>query len=89
MKIKEGFELRDVCGEHVIFNASVNNIDYSKLSILHNDTSVWLFNLLSHNDLTEEQMLDAVCEEYEVERSVAKADIARFCRELADAGIAE
>ena len=31
MKIKEGFELREVCGEHVIVAIGRKNIDFCKV----------------------------------------------------------
>ena len=35
MKIKEGFEIQNVCGEHIIVPAGVDNVDYSKIISLN------------------------------------------------------
>ena len=31
MKINEGFELREMCGEHIIIGTGLENIDFSKV----------------------------------------------------------
>lgn len=31
MRIKDGFELREICGEHVILSHGMDNIDFSKI----------------------------------------------------------
>lgn len=30
MRIKEGFELREICGEHVILSHGMDNIDFQQ-----------------------------------------------------------
>ena len=42
MRKKKGFELRDVCGEHVIMAYGMENIDFSKISSL-NETAAFLW----------------------------------------------
>ena len=35
MKIKKGFELRNVCGEHVVIATGIENVDFSKMITLN------------------------------------------------------
>ena len=35
MKIKKGFELRDICGEKVIIASGIENIDFNKMISLN------------------------------------------------------
>ena len=42
MKQKEGFILRDVCGEHVIVGEGLGTIDFGKLISL-NETAAWMW----------------------------------------------
>lgn len=35
MRIKDGFELREICGEHVILSHGMDNIDFSKIISLN------------------------------------------------------
>ena len=39
MRIKEGFELREICGEHVILSHGMDNIDFSKIISLNETTA--------------------------------------------------
>ena len=89
MKIKDGFELRNVCGENVVFSTSLSNVDYTKLSVLNGESSVFLFNLLMKYDMSEEELADALCREFEVEKATALADVKNFCKQLKDAEVAE
>ena len=45
MRIKEGFELREICGEYVILSHGMNNIDFSKLISL-NETAAYMWLIL-------------------------------------------
>lgn len=87
MKIKSGFELRNVCGENVVFSTSVSDIDYTKLNILNNETSVFIFNLLLDNDLTLEELVEKTCDSYDVDATTAHNDIEKFCNDLRKAGV--
>ena len=89
MKIKDGLELRNVCGENVVFSTSLSNVDYTKLSVLNGESSVFLFNLLMKNDMSEEELADALCREFEVEKATALADVKNFCKQLKEAEVAE
>lgn len=42
MRIKDGFELREICGEHVILSHGMDNIDFSKIISL-NETAAFLW----------------------------------------------
>ena len=42
MKIKNGFELREVCGENVIIAHGVDNIDFTKVISL-NESAAFLW----------------------------------------------
>ena len=45
MRIKDGFELREICGEHVILSHGMDNIDFSKIISL-NETAAFLWTLI-------------------------------------------
>lgn len=45
MRIKDGFELREICGEHVILSHGMDNIDFSKIISL-NETAAFLWKRL-------------------------------------------
>ncbi len=78
MRQKEGFVLRDVCGEKAIVAEGLKVIDFGKM-ITMNDTAVWLWEKCTElGDFTAEQLAEAICQEYQVEPAKALADINRI-----------
>lgn len=73
MKIKNGFEMRDVCGEKVIIAYGCQNLDFSKLINL-NESAAYLWEAMQGKDFTAQDMADALCLEYEVSQEKALAD---------------
>ena len=71
MKQKEGFVLRDVCGEHVIVGEGLGTIDFGKLISL-NETAAWLWRKAGEmGDFDIDGLTEALCAEYEVEAAQA------------------
>ena len=74
MKIKEGFEIQNVCGEYIIVPAGADNVDYSKIISL-NETAAYLWeNVATKEAFTTDDLVELLLEEYEVEESVARED---------------
>ncbi len=87
MKQKDGFVLRDVCGEKVIVGEGLETVNFGKLISL-NDTAAWLWEKAAElGDFTEEQLADAICEEYEVEKSHALSDIKKIVANWKEIGL--
>lgn len=88
MKIKNGFELRDVCGEQVIMAHGKENIDFSKIISL-NETAAYLWNKVVGSEFDEQQMVDLLTEAYEVEESVVRADVKKLLAQWTENGLLE
>ena len=89
MKIKEGFVLRQVCGENVIVGEGLGAINFGKLLAL-NDTAAWLWQRAkAQGNCTVESLAEALCEEYEVSIDDAKADVASIIAEWQKVGVIE
>lgn len=89
MKIKKGFVLRDVCGEHVIAGEGLDAINFGRLLCL-NETAAWLWKeALDIGDFTIEMLADRLCEEYEVTVEVAQKDVADIVNEWLQVGVIE
>lgn len=74
MKIKNGLELQNVCGEHIIVPAGEENMDFSQIISL-NPTAAYLWeNVAKRENFTVEDMVQLLLDEYEVEESVALED---------------
>lgn len=89
MKIKEGFVLRDVCGEKVIVAEGASTIDFGKL-ISVNETAAWLFGKAEElGDFTVAALAKALCSEYDVSEQQATADIEAIVGKWKEAGLLE
>ena len=88
MKIKDGFELRDVCGEKVVVAHGYKNIDFSKIIDL-NESAAVLWEAVLGKDFGAEELANILMEHYEVERSVALTDAIRVMKEWQEIGLTE
>ena len=88
MKIKNGFELRDVCGEKVIIAQGLENLDFSKLINL-NESAAYLWEALAGKDFTAKDMADELCKEYEVSAEQALTDCEKLLAEWKEQGLVE
>ena len=84
MNIKEGFELRKICGENIIISHGKENINFTKVISL-NESAALIWENISGKDFTIEDMVAVLTDNYEVEADVALAD----CKSLvAEWGVA-
>lgn len=89
MKIKSGFELRDVCGEKVLTPQGLGNIDFNALIAL-NETSAYLYEkLVGRDNFTADDMADLLLAEYEVTCEQALADCHDLAEKWIEIGLAE
>ena len=89
MKQKKGFVLREVCGENVIVAEGIETVNFNKLICL-NETAAWLWNKATElGEFTEEQLADALCAEYDVERERALGDIQKSVAQWKEIGLIE
>ena len=64
MKIKKGFVLREVCGEHVIVGEGLGAVNFGKRK-----------QAVEQEDFTAESLTEKLCEEYDVEPAAARKDV--------------
>lgn len=88
MKIKNGFELRDVCGENVIIAHGVENIDFTKVISL-NESAALIWKQVEGRNFTEEDMVKILLDEYEVEEQQAREDVKQLLDSWMKAGLVE
>lgn len=87
MRQKNGFVLREVCGENVVVGEGVDTIDFGKLIAL-NETASWIWTKAAElGDFTAEQLADALCQEYDVEKAKALHDIEQTLAVWQEAGL--
>lgn len=86
MKIKEGFELRQVCGEYVIIATGFNNIDFSKVISLNESAALMWKNVIDR-EFTVADLTKVLTDEYDVEESVAAADAQKIADSWKEIGL--
>ncbi len=87
MKIKEGFILRKVASSYAVVATGKRVKEFNGVITL-NETGAFLWNKLV-GGATEEDLVTALLNEYEVDKSVAETDVKKFTEKLLGANIAE
>lgn len=88
MKEKKGFNLRDICGEHIIVAEGLENIDFCNI-ISMNDSAAYLWQALKDKEFTVDDMVRLLLEEYEVDEETAKKDASILAKQWTEAEIIE
>lgn len=76
MKIDKQYILRQIAGDYVIIPTGKTTLEFNGL-ITVNEQGAFLWEQLG-TETTEEQLVEAVLEEYEIDRQTARADVAEF-----------
>ena len=85
MRIDKEFILREIAGDYIIIPAGKTVLDFNGL-ITVNEVGVSLWNMLQ-NEVTFEELVQGILDEYDVEESVAREDVQEFLAALIDVGI--
>ncbi len=89
MKIKKGFELRDICGEKVIIASGIENIDFNQMVSL-NESAAYLWEDIEKLSTFDAQVLaDLLCKNYEVDEATALKDAQDILKSWFEQGIIE
>ena len=88
MKIKEGFELRSICGENIIIAHGKQNINFTKVISL-NESAADVWNALVGKEFTLDDMVKVITDTYEIDAATAKADCEKLLSDWAEVGFVE
>ena len=88
MKIKEGFVLREMCGENIVAGEGLEHINFNKLISL-NESAAYLWRELIGKEFTTEEMAELLIVRYGIDKELAMTDSANLCEAWINAGIAE
>lgn len=86
MKLKDNLVLREIAGEYMIVNPFNESVDMTQVLSL-NETAGWLWKQVEGKDFECEDLVNLLCNEYEVEREEAEADIRELCMEWQKNGL--
>ena len=88
MRIKNGFELRKICGENIIVAHGLDNIDFTKV-ISMNESAADIWNSVVDRDFTVEDMVKALLHNYQVDEKQAVEDSEALLKQWIEAGLVE
>jgi hypothetical protein len=88
MKIKDGFVLRDMCGEFIISAEGLQHINFNKLISL-NSTAAFLWKALEGKEFSKEDMAQLLVDEYGIDMKLALNDSANLIKSWVEADIVE
>ena len=87
MKAKRGFVLRNVVDEYILMPTG-DNIGKFNGTVLLNEVSAFVWEKLQ-NPISKSDLLQAILDEYEVEKAVAAADLDALLKKLKDYNVIE
>ena len=88
MRIKKGFELRDVCGEQVVIASGIENVDFSQMIAL-NESAAYLWQAVENETFDTQKLASLLCKEYEVDAETALADAEKMVKSWQECGVLE
>ena len=89
MKVKNGFNLREVCGEHIIVAEGDENIDFINI-ISMNESSAYLWEEVQKmGTFTVDNLVELICNQYEIDETTARKDAIALAAQWGTAGIIE
>lgn len=86
MKIKDGFVLREMCGENIVAAEGMEHINFNKLISL-NSTAAFLFRKLNGAEFSVHDMAELLVEEYGIDMQLALTDSENLCNSWKEAGM--
>ena len=85
MRISKEFVLREIAGDYIIIPTGATVLEFNGL-ITVNEVGVTIWNLLQE-EVTMDELVQGILNEYDVEQEVARNDIQEFLDKLIEGGI--
>lgn len=85
MRVEKEFVLREIAGDYIIIPTGKTVLEFNGL-ITVNEVGVSLWKMLQE-DVTMDDLVKGILDEYDVEEDVAREDIQEFLDNLISAGI--
>ena len=88
MRIKEGFTMRQILGQHVVIGEGIAQVDFNKM-ITMNESAAYLWENVQGKDFTVDDLTKLLTDRYEVSEELAAADSAKIAAKWIEAGVVE
>ncbi|MBR2101048.1 MAG: PqqD family protein [Eubacterium sp.] len=76
MKIKDGFAKREIAGSHIVVPVGKTALEFNAMITL-NESGAFYWDIFQ-NDITIDEAVKLILDEYEVEESRARTDVEKF-----------
>ncbi len=86
MRIKDGFTLREIVGQHVVIGEGLSQVNFNKM-IHMNDSAAYLWKSVEGKEFSVKDLTDLLLERYDVTEEKASADAAALAAKWIEAGI--
>lgn len=81
MRISDKYKVREMAGQHVVIIQGRNGEDMTKIISL-NESSLYLWNMMSGREFTPDDVSAALVEKYGISGDVAARDAEAWCSKL-------
>ncbi len=85
MRVDKEFVLREIAGDYIIIPTGKTVLEFNGL-VTVNEVGVSLWKMLQ-NEVTFDDLVNGILEEYDVEEAVAREDIREFLDKIIESGI--
>jgi hypothetical protein len=87
MKIKDGFAKREIAGSNIVVPVGKTALEFNAMITL-NDSAAFYWDCFQ-KDISIDEVVKMVLDEYDVEESRARADVEKFVQMLSENDIIE
>ena len=88
MRIKKGFNLRNICDERILVAEGIDNIDFSEV-IGFNESAAYLWDSIVDKDFTADDLAELMAANYQVSKEDAKKDTDLLLKTWKEVGLVE
>ena len=88
MKLKEGFTIRPLCGEHIVVGEGLSQVNFNKMLSM-NDSAAYLWEQVYGKEFTLEDLVTLLTDRYEVSGEQAMEDVKKMVAIWQEHGVLE
>ena len=88
MKIKDGFILRQICGEYVVVGEGLAQVNFNKMLSL-NESAAYLWKEVCGKTFSKKTLVQLLLDKYDVSEERAAADVDKLTAIWLEQGVAE
>lgn len=88
MKFIDGLKMRKLGREYIVVAENAKLVNFNKMIAL-NATAAFMWQSVDGKDFSEEDLVKALLDEYDVDEETARADVAKAVESWREAGIIE